>query len=804
MAHILADAHYTVRQWVKNPGFTLVVVVTLALAIGANSAIFTIVEAVLVRSLPYPDPDRIVSLWDFNSKRSARPDAVAVIGVPRLRDVCQQNHSFDSIAYYFFANSTLVRQGRLPERVRGFAVSGDFWKVMGTQPAFGQTFDSTGDEAGSADYVVLSHGLWQREFGEDPNIVGQSITLDGKASTVIGIMPRDFNYPSGAEFWRTSHFPLGQIVHRDDSSRFMAAIGRLKPGVSIRATQNDLDVIARRLSQQYPATDVEWGFRIEPLRDTLVGNVRPALLILMAAVVVVLLIACANVANLLLSREAIRQREVAIRQALGSSTWRLVRQFLTEGIMLSLLGGTLGFLMITPLIHILVNRLPKALLDLTSIHINSTVVAFTFVICALSGTLLGLVPVFSIRHGRLGRVLKQSDGHTVGRGAHNVRSALIAAEVGLSLVLLLAAGLLINTLWKLQHVQLGFVTDHVLTFEISFPWGTKPDQVRQFYQEVLDRITSLSSVQAASTIQRLPLDRFSLTIPFWVDGQARPAGGGNIIAETRSTAGNYFSAMGIPLVAGRLLNQQDGEPNAPPVVLIDKLIADRFFPRQDAIGRKLLSDAGAYQIVGIVGVIRGSSGDLQAEPKPTVYVPEKGWPMDAFAVRTTGDPTQLSSSIRRLVQQLDPGTAVYNIQTMQQVASDALAQPRLNSFLLTAFAGLALLLATIGVYGVTSYHVAERTREIGLRVALGAQPRHVIGLFVNQAMRWWLAGAGLALVPAFALVHFMRTLLFQVGPYDPRIFGLVLLLLGTIVLFASYWSARHAAKMDPMVALKYE
>jgi putative ABC transport system permease protein len=800
----MKNALYTLRQWRKNPGFTAAVVLTLALGIGANSAIFTVFEAALLHSLPYREPDSIVGLWDYNPKHNPKPGAVAVIGVPRLLDVFEQNHTFDGLAYYFFLNSTLVQQGRLPERAKGFAVSGDFWRVMGVQPILGRTFDATGDTLNSADYTVLSYGLWERQFGGDRNIVGQPITLDAKASTVIGVMPREFNYPTGAEFWRTGHFPLRQLTNRDDSSRFMSAIGRLKPGVSVEAAQRDLNVVSRRLAERYAFSDVDWVFRIEPLRDTLVGSIRPALAMLMAGAALVLLIACANVANLLLSRAAFRQREVAIRKALGCGTGRLVQQFLTEGVLLCLVGGVLGLLTIYPLTSILVNELPKGLLDVTSIHINGTVVAFTFAVCTLTGIILGPIPILSARSGRIQTELKQSETRSVGRKATSMRGVMIAAEVGLSLVLLIAAGLLIQTLWKLQHLELGFRTERVLTFEISFPWGTNPDQIRHFYKEALDRVTALPGVQAAGSIQHLPLDLFSLTMPFWIEGQPRPAGGGNIVAETRTTAGNYFPAMGIPLLAGRLLTERDSEHNVPPVALIDKSVVDRFFPNQDPIGKRLLSDAGAVQIVGIVGGIRGGGGDLRADPKPTIYVPERGWPMDAFAVRTAGDPAQLAFSIRQVVQQLDPGKAVYNIQTMQRLASDALAQPRVNAFLLAAFAVLALVLASVGVYGVTSYVIAERTREIGLRVALGAQSKEVVNLFVGHAMRWSLAGAGVGLLAAVAFMRFMRSLLFEVAPYDVRIFASVSLALIIIVLLASYLSARRAARVDPLVALRYE
>jgi putative ABC transport system permease protein len=801
------DLRFALRQLRKSPGFTAVVVITLALGIGANTAIFTVVEAVLLRSLPYPHPEKIVELADYNAKRAAH---AGTIGVPRIIDVHEQNRVFDGVAYYFFENATLSLDGRLPERIKGDAVSGDFWRVMDVQPLLGSTFGKEGDLPNSPNEAVISYGLWQRVFGGDRDIVGRQVTIGGKTTTIVGVMPSTFNYPRATELWTTTHFPLDQIKFRSDGSRFMGALARIKPDVDFQAAQNDLNLIATRLAQQYPQTDADWQFRLVPLRESLVGSIRPALIVLMTAVGFVLLIACANVANLLLSRAVSRQREIAMRQALGAGNWRLIRQLLTESTLLALLGGLVGIALVAPFVHFLVSKLPAGMVQPDSVHVNAAVLLFTFSICVLTGVLFGLAPSFALTGPDLRETLKQNEAGVTAHGNRWTRSALVAAEVGLSVVLLAGAGLLIETFWRLQRVDLGFQPDHVLTFEISFPWGTNPKLIHHFYNDVLQRVQSLPGVAAAGTIQRRPLDPYSYSSAYWIEGQPRPAGGGNIVAENRSTSGNYFGAMGIPVIAGRTFTEQDTQSAGPnqalllPVGIINKAIADRYFPNENSIGKHLLSDSGPVEIVGIVGNNRGNTGDLQTDPVPMLYVPEQGWPMDVFTVRTRSDPATLVTAIREQVRQIDPNKAIYNVQTMERVVDDAVAQPRLNMFLLATFAALALVLASVGLYGVTAYLVAERTREIGVRMALGARREQILQLFLARGARWAIVGGLGGLIAAFVLVRFLHSLLFEVAPYDPLVFAGVTILLGIIVIAACYVPARRAASIDPMKALRYE
>ena len=801
MSKLLQNIRYALRQSQRNPGFTVVVMLTVALGIGANSAIFTVVEAVLLRPLPYPKPEQIILLQDFNSRRVENP---GIISVPRLQDVRDQNHVFDSVAYQFLMNSTLALPGKLPERVQGSGVSGDFWKVMGVQPLLGHTFDTNGDIPHSPDYTVLSYGLWQRMFAADKNVIGKQITLGGHTSIVTGVMPREFDYPSGTELWRTTHFPLWQITNRGDASRFMGAIARLKPDVTLRAAQNDLDVIARRLDRQYQQTDAQWVFRVTPLHAAVVGDLRPALLVLMAAVVFVLLIACANVANLLLSRAAFRRREVAIRRALGAGRWRLISQFLTEGVLLCLAGGCVGLATDAPLIHVLVSHLPKGLLQPEAIHVNVTVVAFTFGVCMLTGTLVGLAPALSLLRADVQTTLKEAEVRTTGPGSHRFRGFMIAAEVGLSLLLLVGAGLLIETFWKLRQTQLGFNPDHVLTFEISFPWGSDPTMLHRFYSSVLDRLHAIPGVKAAGTITRLPLYTFSLPRTFWLEGEPSVPGGG-MLAEARSVSGDYFQAMNIPLLAGRTFTENDAQPKAPQVILISKLFVDQYFPQKNPLGQRLRFEGGSAEIVGVVGTVRGQGSDLQVSPRAQMYwVDNGGWPNNQFGVRSSVPPETLIPAIRTQIQDLDPNQAIHSIATMDSLVDDAVSQPRLTMFLLAAFAGLSLLLAGVGLYGVITYLVTERTREIGVRMALGAQRRQILRLFVGQGMRWSLAGAGAGLITAVLLVRFLRSLLFEVAPYDPLVFSGVAVFLTVVVFLACYSSARRATKIDPIVALRYE
>jgi len=802
MNNLWQDLRYAVRVLGKSPGFTAVAVLTLALGIGANTAIFSVVNAVLLRSLPYPRPQRIVQLQDFNPKRASNP---SLIGVPRLQDVFSENHVFNAVAYHFFDNATLTLPGKLPERVVASCVSGGFWDAMSVQPLLGRTFDASGDTPNSPDYAVLSYGLWQRLFGGDRSIIGQAITLDGKASTVLGVMPPSFNYPSGTEMWRTTHFPLWQITSRNDGSRFMGAIARLKPDISQQSAQNELDLIASRLSRQHPQTDADWLFRMTTLRDVLVGNVRTALLVLMFAVAIVMLIACANVTNLLLSRAASRQREVAIRQALGASRGRLVAQFLTEAVLLSLMGGGMGVAAVGPFLHVLVSRLPVGTLPPDAIRIDLGVLGFTFGICVLTGVFLGLAPALSLVRRDVQSTLKEAEGRAFTRGSHRFRGFMIATEVGLSLVLLVGAGLLMETFWNLEQVNLGFNPDHVLTFEISLPWGTNATVLHNFYSDLVQRVSAIRGVRAAGTVTRLPLETFHLPRAFWTADRSQIAIAGNILAETRSVSGDYFQAMGIPLMAGRFFTAHDEQTNAPGTILISTLFADQYFPNENPVGKRLQFDGGSGEIIGVVGTVRGEGANLQTASTPQAYWPDMGgFPNNQFAVRTSVPPETLINVIREQVREVDPNRAIHSVATMESNVDDAVAQPRLDMFLLASFAGLALILAVVGLYGVIAYLVAERTREIGIRMALGAQRSQILQLFVGQGMRWAFLGASAGLVVALVLVRFMRSLLFGVAPYDMRIFAGVASFLILIVLLACYIPARRAAKVDPMVALRYE
>jgi predicted permease len=495
---------------------------------------------------------------------------------------------------------------------------------------------------------------------------------------------------------------------------------------------------------------------------------------------------------------------VAIRQALGAGKWRLVTQFLTEGVLLSVAGGCLGLATVAPLIRVLISHLPKGLLQPEGIHVNAAVVAFTFGVCVLTGTLLGLAPALSLLRPNVQTTLKEAEVRTTGLGSHRFRGFMIAAEVGLSLLLLVGAGLLIETFWKLQQTQLGFNPDHVLTFEISFPWGSDPVRLHRFYSGVLDRLHGIPGVKEAGTITRLPLHTFSLPRTFWLEGEPHAAGGG-MLAEARSVSGDYFQAMNIPVLAGRVFTQNDAQPKAPPVILISKLFVDQYFPQKNPVGQRLNFEGGSAEIVGVVGTVRGQGGELQASPRAQMYwVDNGGWPNNQFAVRSSVPPETLIPAIRVQIHELDPNQAIHNIATMDSLVDDAVSQPRLTMFLLAAFAGLSLLLAGVGLYGVISYLVTERTREIGVRMALGAQRRQILKLFVGQGMKWSLAGAAAGLITAVLLVRFLRSLLFEVAPYDPLVFSGVAVFLIVVVFLACYSSALRATKIDPMVALRYE
>jgi putative ABC transport system permease protein len=803
------DIRYAFRQLIKNPAFSLIAILALGLGIGANSAIFSVVNAVLLSPLPYKTPERIVSLWGTCPLNDI---AKEVASWPDFGDWRQQAQSFEAMGGFSNAAPILANADGEPERLTGAAVVGDFFSVLGVEPALGRKFLPEENQDGTHRVTILSHALWQRRFGGNPNIVGQQITLNGSSHTVVGIMPPSFQDPVPAlrhpvELW----LPLSVTDNMRRSRRgdFLSTIGRLKPAVSVEQARAEMKGIAARLAKQFPDTNTDWSVIVEPLHETLTGDVRPALLVLTGAVGFLLLIACANVANLLLARATARQREIAVRAALGASRGRIIRQLLTENVLLALAGGAAGLLLAAWGMQALLAVSPGNIPRLGSIRINTDVLLFTIGMSLLTGFVFGLAPALTISKLNLNDTLKEG-GRSSAEGAtgRRLRNALAIAEIALSLVLVVGAGLLIRSFVRLQEVKPGFNPDHLLAAELSLP-ATKyaeDQQVVNFYDQLLARVAQLPGVQAATVTTALPLAGGGDILAFYVEGRPFARTARTPDAESRSVSSDYFRTMEIPLRRGRLLSDQE----ATDAVVINETLARKYFHGEDPIGKRVTfgnpqaANVEWWTIIGIVGDVRQSR--LDTEPYAQVYASYRRAPRRSLTVilRTAGDPIAMANTLRQQVWSLDREQPLANTRTVEQVLANSIARPRFNTMLIGILAGVALLLATVGIYGVISYSVTQRTHEIGVRMALGATTGNVLRLVVGHGM--FLASAGLALgvIGALAVTRIMSTLLYGVSATDPLTYIALVTLLGFIALIASYVPARRATKVDPVIALRHE
>ncbi|MET0646172.1 MAG: ABC transporter permease [Pyrinomonadaceae bacterium] len=800
----LQDVRYGVRTLAKQPGFTLAAVLTLALGIGANTAIFSVVNAVLLRPLPFDDPEQIMQVWATNTEEG---DNDLVVSVPDFLDWQHQNRSFEQLAAYSSTSFILNGAGE-PERVRGAKVSASFFPLLRVQPVAGRILTPEDDRVGGERVALVGHGLWQRRFAGDPRLIGQTVRLNDESYRVIGIMPPGFNFPvrkvGGADIWVPHAFDPNASMSKRSSS-YLGVLGRLKRGVTREQVQADMESITRVLAEQFPATNRTRGAYVVPLREQLVEKARPMLLILLGAVSFVLLIACINVANLLLARASARHKEMSIRSALGATRARLIRQFLTESVLLGLLGGVAGLLLAAWGLRLLVALAPPEITHISEISLDRNVLAWTFALSVLTGLLFGLAP--AIKSSRLGvaeSLKENAHGATAGRERGRLRSLLIVGEVALSLVLLVGAGLLLKSLWRLQNVEAGFTTDNVLTMTLSLPQYRFPDVERQraFHARVVERLQNIPGVGAAGMTTILPLSGISEASDFQVVG--RQLGKGWPSLNTRAVSPDYLRAIGIQLLKGRSLTERD-DRNAPPVCLVNGWMARRVFEGEDPIGRRIKTGGVEWEIVGVVGDVKHRA--LSGEPDFEMYVPYTQYPFVSnmtYVLRTGLDPAAVVASARAAIGAVDPEQVVDNVQTMDQVLLKSIAQPRFNTFLLSLFAAVALLIASVGLYGTLSYMVAQRTHEIGVRVALGARVDDVVRLVVGQGMKLVLAGVAAGAVGAFVASRVLSGFLFEVSPTDVWTFAAAPLLLMLVALVACYAPARHAAKVDPLVALRYE
>ncbi len=799
------DLRYGLRMLLKRPGFTTIAVLTLALGIGANTAIFSVVNGLLLRPLPFDEAERLVRVYVTAPARSIRTNPASYLNFGDWR---AQNSVFAAMAAYSGASATFTG-GAAPEQIEGVVASGDLFAVLNARPAAGRVFTSADEQQGHKNIVVISHGLWQRSFGGDPKIVGRQVTLDAIGYTVIGVMPRGFRFPleqSKTDYW-ISLDPQSEL-NQERGMNYLSVAARLKSGVSLEQAQAEMTTIASRLAQEYRDKNAGRGINLVPLHEALTGNVRPALLVLLAAVGFVLLIACANVANLQLARAASRGREMAVRAALGAAPWRIVRQLLTENLMIAALGGALGLLLAAWGVDLLAAALPGDIPRAGGIGLDARVLGFTAAITLLTGLAFGFAPALQSSHAELTEALKEG-GRGASTGRSRLRSLLVITEVALSLVLLIGAGLLLKSFRHLLDVNPGFDPNGVLTATVALPNGTYREEARQsaFFQQVLSRITALPGIAAVGVVDPLPLGGSMAMNIFSIEGRPPLNIGERPATNSRIISADYLKALAIPLLRGRALSERDNAA-APQVVLINESFARRHFPNEDPLGQRIrlaIAPNFVAEVVGVVGDVKHRSLDREAGPEAYVSYLQVPTPSMSLIVRaTSGDPLRLVASVRQAVEQVDKDQPLDEVKPMAAWLDESVARQRFNLLLLAVFAAVALLLAAIGIYGVISYSVTERTHEIGIRVALGAQRNDVLRLVVGQGLMLTLAGVAGGLVGAFALTRLMTGLLFGVTPTDPLTYFGVATLLVMVALIACWLPAWRATKVDPLVALRCE
>jgi putative ABC transport system permease protein len=788
------DGRYALRSLQKNPGFSAVTIITLALGIGASTAMFTLVNSILLRPLEYPEPERLVVLWERNPGGEERN----VVSPRSFFAWREQAESFEQLAATWDRLLNLTGGGEA-EQLRGKATTGSFFSVLGAGAQLGRTYRHGEEEAAVA---VLSHRLWQRRFGGDPAVVGRTITLDGRDRTVVGVMPADFHsLGTKADLWVPIRLP-------PEGGRFLQVIGRLRPGTTLEQARTEMRAIGRRLAERYPAVNTGWGVTLVPLHEQVTGDVRPALLVLLGAVGLLLLIACANVANLLLGRAAVRRKEMAVRLSLGATRARLIRQTLTESLVLAGGAGLFGLGLAVWGTQTLVRLLPPdlALPRLDEVRVDGRVLGFALGISLLTGVLFGITPALFGSAVRLAGTLREAArGTTSGRS--RIRKALVVVEVALAVVLLVGAGLLGRSLQRLLEVDTGVRTEQVLTMRM---WLAGPQYgeaaLRSFMARLLPRLKALPGARSVGAEQHLPLTGDKLGHRFYRADRPPPREGEVWSTDIRAVAGDYFGTLGIPLLRGRAFDARDHE-NAPPVVIINEELARRHFPGEDPIGKRISypwSDTISVEIIGVVGSIRERGP--REEPSPAIYRPYAQMPTArvALVIRSAGDPLALASAAAAAVREIDPSQPVAEVRTMEQVVSATVARPRLNLYLLGGFAGMALLLAALGLYGVVSYSVTQRSHEIGVRIALGARPADVLRLMVREGMGLTVLGLLIGLGAALAATHVMASLLFGIRATDPPTLAGVSAFVAAVALLASYLPARRATRLDPMAALRAE
>ena len=808
MATLLQDLRYAFRLLAKSPGFTLIAVLTLALGIGANTAIFTVVNAVLLRPLGFRDPSRVVLVAEKTSYPTVSTSYENYI------DWRDQSHLFESLEATRGATITLTGSGE-PERLNARMATAPLFSLLGVNAILGRTFLAEEDHAGGAPVVILSYGLWQRHFGAARDILGKSITLDSQPYTVVGVLPSGFELLQPADVF-LPFTPWAKTLPDDRNWHpGIFVIGRLKEGITREQARTEMVGITKRLEQQYPIYNTAKSADVVGLQEQLVQNVRPALLLLLGAVGAVLLIACVNVANLLLARAAARGREVAIRTSMGATRWRVTRQLITESLLLSLAGGALGLLLawasLGPLLKLSSTSVPAVL----TVSLDRWVLFFTLVVSFVTGLVFGIVPAVRTAKLDLRETLNEgSRGSTTGPGQHRIRGVLVAAEIAMAMLLLVGAGLLLRSFSRLQEVPPGFQADHLLVADLplSLTAYSKPQQRFEFFDRLVERAKSLPGVRSAGAASFLPVSGGGSALHFNVSGRPPKSPHDYIVTGYRTITPNYFETLGMPLVQGRFFTAADTE-KAPAVVVINSAMAQTYFPGENPLGKRMQlgaipeSDVPWMEVVGVVGDVRQG---LDLDPQAEMYLPyrqaDQVLPVFQLSIvlRTATDPLLQAAALRSALGEIDANQPLVRVRTMEENMAATVAQPRFRTWLIGIFAALALVLAGVGVYGVMSYTVTQRTSEIGIRVTLGAQPEDVFRIVVGEGLRLALAGVGAGILAALALTRLLRSFLYGVSAYDPLTFGCVALILTLVAVAASFFPARRATLVDPLVALRYE
>ena len=822
MTKIIQDLRYGTRMLLKSPAITFIVILALALGIGANTAIFSVLNAVVLRPLPYDHPDELL----FLNERSAVLDEMS-ISYPNFTDWRNQNHVFEKIGVYNRNSYNLTGFGEA-ERILTAQCSADLFSALRANALVGRVFTNDEDKPGATPVVVLSYALWQRRFGGQNSILNQPITLNGKSYTVIGVMPPDYAFPSRVEMW----VPVGPLS--DDPNwkergnhPGLYGVARLKPGMTQAQAQADMNTIAANLNKQYPDSNGQNGIRIRTLTEIVVGQtVKDTLWILFGAVAFVLLIACANIANLLLARATGRRKEMAIRAAMGAGRWRIARQLLTESLLLALVGGGLGLVVARLAIKFILYISPTAIPRSREITLDWRVLGFTLGVSVVTGILFGLVPALQAGEVDVHETLKEAARGTSAR--HWLRSSLVIVEVATTMVLLIGAGLMIRSFYRLENVNPGFSYENLTSFTVALPqkkYATL-EQRSIFFNSLLQNLRTLPGVQYAAAASGLPLGNNGWQTSFLIDGRPKPRPEDSPLMEACTVTPDYFRAMNIPLLRGRYYNDHDdrtfvagkdlsklneGERlvAGTNVIIVDEEFAKRYWPGEEAVGKRIRfgtdPTAPALEVVGVVGRVKMEALDDDSNRVQGYFsfaqVPFTGM---TIVVKGNGDPNQLIAAARNQVRSLDPDQPIYNIRTMDEIRGDSVAPQRLNLTLLSIFAGIAFVLAIVGIYGVMSYAVTQRTHEIGIRMAIGAQPRDVFRMILGQGMFLTIIGMAAGLLGAFALTRLMATMLFSIKPTDPITFGVVALILVAVALLACYIPGRRATKVDPVNSLRYE